>query len=58
MPKPLTPEEEEMIREHSRPSSEPQKSTVFKNLLLFTVIFLLMVFIGYLMVYWGTLIER
>lgn len=47
-----------MIREHSRPYSEPQKSTVFKNLLLFTVIFLLMVFIGYLMVYWGTLIER
>ena len=35
MPKPLTPEEEEMIREHSRPYSEPKKSMVFKNMLLF-----------------------
>ena len=58
MPKPLTPEEEEMIREHSRPYFEPKKSMVFKNMLLCTVIFLLMVFLGYLMVYWGTLIEK
>ena len=58
MPKPLTPEEEEMIREHSHPYFEPKKSMVFKNMLLFTVIFLLMVFLGYLMVYWGTLIEK
>ena len=58
MPKPLTPEEEEMIREHSRPYSEPKNSMAFKNMLLFTVIFLLMVFLGYLMVYWGTLIEK
>ena len=50
MPKPLTPEEEELIREHTAPDPEQKKSTVVKNML----IFILMVFFGYLMVCWGT----
>ena len=54
MPKPLTPEEEELIREHTAPDPEQKKSTVVKNMLLFALIFILMVFFGYLMVYWGT----
>ena len=54
MPKPLTPEEEELIREPTAPDPEQKKSTVVKNMLLFTLIFILMVFFGYLMVYWGT----
>ena len=54
MPKPLTPEEEERIREHTAPDPEQKKSTVVKNMLLFALIFILMVFFGYLMVYWGT----
>ena len=54
MPKPLTPEEEELIREHTAPDPEHKKSTVVKNMLLFALIFILMVFFGYLMVYWGT----
>ena len=47
MPKPLTPEEEELIREHTAPDPEQKKSTVVKNMLLFALIFILMV-------YWGT----
>ena len=54
MPKPLTPEKEELIREHTAPDPEQKKSTVVKNMLLFALIFILMVFFGYLMVYWGT----
>ncbi len=54
MPKPLTPEEKELIQKHTVPDPGPKKSTTIKNMLLFALIFVLMVFFYYLMVYWGT----
>lgn len=54
MPKPLTPEEEELIREHTAPDPGTEKIDRRQKYAAFALIFILMVFFGYLMVYWGT----
>ena len=47
MPKPLTPEEEELIREHTAPDPEQKKSTDVKNMIHNALNFILIVFFCY-----------